>query len=66
MTWITFLTTVAAQVTGPIGIPLYVLLLAWGGIQVATSHRWHALGYIVAGGVITFSAAWFVNTYMAA
>lgn len=66
MSWITVVTTLSTQLTGAFGIPLYVLLVAYGGFQVAVNHRWHPLGYILAGGAVTFSAAWFVNTFLAA
>lgn len=65
MSWTTFAANAAQFVIGQFGIGLFALLLGIAGIRAAVEHRLHAVGYAILGGVITFSAAWAVTTFMA-
>jgi hypothetical protein len=64
--WIAFAQNAAQFIVGPFGISIFAVILGWAGIRVAIEHRWHAVGYAIAGGVITFGAAWAVQTFMVA
>lgn len=65
MTWITFVMRMAQFITGEFGIALFGILLGIAGVRAAIEHRLHAFGYTLLGGVITFSSAWAVQTFMA-
>lgn len=64
MNWLTFATNASQFISGPFGISAFALLLGLAGMRLAIEHRWHAVGYAIAGGVIAFSAAWAVQTFM--
>jgi hypothetical protein len=66
VSWITFAQNAAQFIIGPFGISIFAVLLGLAGMRVAIEHRWHAVGYTIAGGVITFAAAWAVTTFMQA
>lgn len=66
MSWIQFAQQAAQFIIGPFGISIFAVILGLAGIRVGIEHRWHYVGYAIAGGVITFSAAWAVNTFMGA
>ena len=64
MSWLTFATNASQFITGPFGISIFILMLGISGMRLAFEHRWHSVGYTIAGGVIAFSAAWAVQTFM--
>jgi hypothetical protein len=66
MSWIAFAQNAAAFVVGPFGISIFAVLLGIAGIRSAIEHRWHAVGYAIGGGVVTFASAWAVQTFMQA
>jgi hypothetical protein len=66
MSWITFAQNAAQFVTGPFGISIFAVLVGIAGVRSAIEHRWHSVGYAIGGGVVTFSSAWAVQTFMGA
>lgn len=65
-TWIGFVQNAAQFVVGPFGISFFALSLGIAGMRVAHTHRWDPVGYAIAGGVVTFGAAWAVQTFIVA
>jgi type IV secretory pathway VirB2 component (pilin) len=66
MSWLQFVQTASQFIVGPFGVSLIVLWVGIAGIRVGIEQRWPPLGYAIAGGVILFSSAWAVTTFMGA
>ena len=66
MSWLAAAQAAAQFIVGPFGISIFGAIMGYAGIRAAVEHRWHPVGYALAGGVVTFSSAWAVTTFMQA
>lgn len=64
MSWMTIAQNVAAQVQGPLAVPLAVLALCLAGYEMMFKKNPHAAGYALGGAGIVFASTWAIQTFM--